>query len=291
MSFPELALQTEHLVSVPYLLSEDAMSHLNFPDFTYLTNINVYKTALVIAIVASLETLLSIEACDKMDPAHNITPLNQELKAQGLGNLISGLLGGLPVTSVIVRSSANVNAGNRTKASAISHGLILLLSLISIPWILNLIPLSSLSAILLVVGYKLTRYHLYKEMFAKGYSQFLPFIVTVIAILVTDLLTGVFLGICIGLFFIIKTNFHQAIITVSSEDDHLIKFTKDVSFLHKASLRHALRNVPSGTKLLIDGTKSQFMDEDILETIKDFTETAKTKNIEVELKGNHLVHH
>ncbi len=211
--------------------------------------------------------------------------LNRELKAQGVGNLVSGLLGGLPVTSVIVRSSANINSGARTKASAISHGLILMIALLAIPGLLNLIPLSCLAAILLLVGYKLTKFSLYKEMYTKGLSQFIPFMITVVAILFTNLLQGVFLGIVVALFFILKTNFHKAVITVHSNDNYLIKFSKDVSFMHKASLRNALVKVPDDTRLVIDATKSHFVDEDIIETIEDFIESAKSKHIEVEVTG------
>jgi MFS superfamily sulfate permease-like transporter len=283
---PYLAIDAKHLVSVPALLgSPEAGSFFIFPDFSLWANPKVYLAAITIAIVASLETLLSIEACDKMDPSHRITPLNTELKAQGVGNLISGLLGGLPVTSVIVRSSANINSGARTKLSSISHGFIILVALLAIPGFLNLIPLSCLAAILLLVGYKLTKLSLYKEMYSKGYGQFFPFIVTVVAILFTNLLQGVFLGIVVAVFFILKTNFQRAVIAVHSEDNYLIKFSKDVSFMHKASLRHELVKVPNDTRLLIDGTKSHFIDEDIVETIEDFMETAKTKNIEVEITG------
>jgi MFS superfamily sulfate permease-like transporter len=284
--FPFLVIDPKHLVSVPALLgSSEASSFFAFPDITQLSNPKIYIAAITIAIVASIETLLSIEACDKMDSAHRITPLNQELKAQGVGNFISGLIGGLPVTSVIVRSSANINAGARTKASAISHGLILLIALLAIPGILNLIPLSCLAAILLLVGYKLTRFSLYKEMYAKGYSQFFPFIITVLAILFTNLLQGVFLGIVVALFFILKTNFQKAVIAVHADDNYLIKFSKDVSFMHKAAIRNAFAKVPNDTRLVIDGSKSHFIDEDIIETIEDFVEMAKTKNIEVEISG------
>ncbi len=284
--FPYLAIEQQHLVSVPALIgSPEASSFFMFPDVSQLTNPKIYIAAITIAIVASIETLLSIEACDKMDKAHLITPLNQELKAQGVGNFISGILGGLPITSVIVRSSANINSGARSKASAISHGFILLIALLAIPGVLNMIPLACLAAILLVVGYKLTTLTLYKEMYAKGISQFLPFIVTIIAILLTNLLQGVFLGILAALFFILKTNFNRAVISVHSDDNYLIKFSKDVSFMHKASIRNALVKVPDDTRLLIDGTKSHFIDEDILETIEDYMEMAKTKNIEVELTG------
>jgi MFS superfamily sulfate permease-like transporter len=283
---PSLAIESKHLVSVPVFFGASAdNSFITFPDFSNLLNSKVYVAAITLAIVASLETLLSIEACDKMDPSHHITPLNRELKAQGIGNIVSGLLGGLPITSVIVRSSANLNAGAHSKASAISHGMILLLALLAIPGVLNSIPLSCLAAILLLVGYKLTNITLYKDMFAKGISQFIPFIVTVLAVLFTNLLQGVFMGIVVALFFILKTNFQQAIILVSSEDNYLIKFSKDVSFMHKASLRNAFTKIPNNTKLLIDGTKAHFMDEDIIETIEDFIGSARDKNVDVELKG------
>jgi len=286
---PSLVIDQKHLVSVPDLFgSSEASSFFVFPDFSLWSNPKIYIAAVTIAIVASIESLLSIEACDKMDTSHRITPLNQELKAQGVGNFISGMLGGLPVTSVIVRSSANINAGARSKASSISHGLILMLALLSIPGILNLIPLSCLAAILLGVGYKLTKFSLYKAMYAKGSSQFLPFLITVIAILFTNLLQGVFLGIIVALFFILKTNFQKAVIAVHSEGNYLIKFSKDVSFMHKAAIRNALAKVPNETRLVIDGTKSQFVDEDIIETIQDFVVMAKTKNINVEITGIRL---
>jgi MFS superfamily sulfate permease-like transporter len=283
---PFLAINDKHLVSVPMLSDSVGLSaFFTFPDFSLWQDPKVYTTALTLAIVASLETLLNIEACDKVDPYRRITPLNRELRAQGVGNLVSGLLGGLPLTSVIVRSSANVNAGAKTKASAISHGSILLLSVVLIPGVLQLIPLSCLAGILLVTGYKLTKPASYKEMYKKGIAQFLPFIVTIIAVTFTNLLQGVFLGIVVAIFFILKTNFQKAIIVVSSEENFLLKFTKDVSFLHKASLRQALGKIPANTRLVIDGVKANFMDADILETITDFTETAKAKNIEVELTG------
>ncbi|MEQ1584659.1 MAG: SulP family inorganic anion transporter [Cyclobacteriaceae bacterium] len=283
---PSLAISDKHLVSVPMLSESVGLSaFFTFPDFSLWQDPKIYITALTLAIVASLETLLNIEACDKVDPYRRITPLNRELRAQGAGNLVSGLLGGLPVTSVIVRSSANVNAGARTKASAISHGIILLLSVLLIPGVLQLIPLSCLAGILLVTGYKLTKPASFKEMYKKGTAQFLPFIVTILAVTFTNLLQGVFLGIVVAIFFILKTNFQKAIIVVSSEENFLLKFTKDVSFLHKASLRQALGKIPSDTRVVIDGVKANFMDADILETITDFMETAKAKNIEVELTG------
>jgi MFS superfamily sulfate permease-like transporter len=288
-ALPYFVIGQRHLVTVPVPAEASWLStFITFPDFSFWLNPKIYITAVTIAIVASLETLLSIEACDKMDRSHSITPLNRELKAQGVGNLISGLLGGLPVTSVIVRSSANINAGARTRASAISHGIILVISVLLFPGLLKMIPLSCLAGILIVVGFKLTKPSFYKEMYRRGMSQFLPFVITVLAVIFTDLLQGVFMGILVAIYFILKTNFQKAVILVSSEDNFMIRFTKDVSFLHKNALRKALEKIPKDTRLLIDGSKAQFMDEDIKEMVADFTESAMTKNIEVELKNIHI---
>jgi MFS superfamily sulfate permease-like transporter len=282
---PDLVIGTQHLVSLPSYSDSGIAAFFTFPDFSAWQNPKVYTIALTLAVVASLETLLSIEACDKMDPAHRSTPLNRELKAQGLGNAISGLLGGLPITSVIVRSSANVNAGARTKASTISHGIILVLTVLFIPKLLELIPLSCLAGILLVIGYKLTKPSSYVEMYHKGYAQFLPFVATVLFVLFTNLLLGVFLGIAVALVFILITNFKKALIVVSDKNRYMIKFTKDVTFLNKAALREELAKIPENSQLVIDAVQAPFVDTDIVETINDFTATAKTKNISIDIKG------
>jgi MFS superfamily sulfate permease-like transporter len=285
-SLPYFAIEAKHLVTVPVATETSGLStFLTFPDFSFWKDPKIYITAVTIAIVASLETLLSIEACDRMDRSHSITPLDRELKAQGVGNLISGLLGGLPVTSVIVRSSANINSGARSRASAISHGVILLLSVLLFPGLLKMIPLSCLAGILIIVGFKLTKPALYKEIYGRGMAQFLPFVVTILAVVFTDLLKGVFLGILVAIYFILKTNFQKAVILVSSEENFMIQFTKDVSFLHKNALRKALEKIPNDTRLLIDGSRAQFMDQDIKEMVIDFRETSKAKNIEVEIKN------
>lgn len=282
---PYLMIDQKHLVNVPLLSEADGLaSFFIFPDFSLWKNPKIYYTAFTIAIVASLETLLSIEACDKLDPHKRITPLNRELKAQGTANILSGFLGGLPVTSVIVRSSTNVNSGARTKASAISHGVILLFAVILIPNILQLIPLSCLAGILIVIGFKLTNPALYKNMYDKGMSQFLPFIVTVLAVTFTNLLLGVFMGIIVAIFFILRSNFDEAIIMVSNGNNYLINLTKDVSFLHKATLLNKLQIIPRDSNLTIDGSQSHFIDNDIKEIIENFVEEGKTKNIQVELK-------
>lgn len=285
ISSPDLVISAQHLVSLPSYSESGISAFFTFPDFSAWQNPKVYTTAITLAVVASLESLLSIEAVDKMDPARKLTPLNRELGAQGFGNVMSGLLGGLPVTSVIVRSSANVNAGARTKASAISHGAILLLSVVLIPQLLMLIPLSCLAGILLVTGFKLTKPSAFVEMFQKGWAQFLPFVATVLAVLFTNLLLGVFLGIVVALIFILITNFKKAMIIVSDNDRYLIKFTKDVTFLNKAALRVELSKIPEGAQLVIDATQVSFVDADITETIIDFTETAKSKNIKIEIHG------
>lgn len=282
-SVPALAIDSKHLVDVPDFLHSAGPMFMT-PDFSQLNNPVVYKVAFTIAIVASLETLLSIEACDKLDPFRRNTPLNRELKAQGTANMLSGFLGGLPVTSVIVRSSANINAGARTKASAITHGVILAVSVLFLSSILRLIPLSALAGILITIGYKLTPPKLYKEMYQKGWSQFLPFVVTVIAIVFTNLLAGVFVGILVSVFFILKTNFQENIIMVGDGKNYLLKFTNNVSFLNKSTIRSKFQLIPNNSTLLIDGTNAHFVDQDIKEAIRDFIETSKSKKIEVELK-------
>jgi MFS superfamily sulfate permease-like transporter len=280
---PAIAIEDKHLVNVPTFFTREG-SGIMYPAFSQITNPLIWKAGATIAIVASLETLLSIEACDKLDPYRRNTPLNRELKAQGAGNMLSGLLGGLPVTSVIVRSSANINAGAKSKASAITHGVILAASVLFASSLLRLIPLAALAGILITIGYKLTPAKLYKEMYQKGISQFLPFIVTVAAIVFTNLLAGVFVGILVSVFFILKTNFHEAVIMVGDGKNYLLKFTKNVSFLNKSTIRSKFQTIPENSTLVIDGSEAQFVDQDIREAIRDFIETSKTKKIAVELK-------
>jgi MFS superfamily sulfate permease-like transporter len=282
---PYLVIEGKHMVNLPQLSNpEEVSSFIVFPDFSFWNNSKIYFTALTIAIVASLETLLSIEACDKLDPYKRRTPLNQELKAQGVANFLSGLFGGLPLTSVIVRSSTNINSGARTKASTISHGVILLIMVLLFPQILQMIPLASLAAILIVIGYKLSNPWLYQSMYGKGWNQFLPFITTVVGLMFTNLLQGVFMGILVAVFFILRTNFQVAIIMVSKGDNFLLKMTKDVSFLNKANLRTKLQSIPPNSSVTIDGSQSAFIDADIRETIEDFIHEGRTKNIEIDLK-------
>lgn len=259
------------------------------PNFSEITNDKVWVVAVTLAIVASLETLLSIEAVDKIDPIKRVSPTNRELMAQGTGNMISGMLGGLPLTSVIVRSSANVNAGGRTKMSAIFHGCWLLLSLLFIPGLINMIPLACLAAILLVTGYKLTRIALFKHMYHKGWDQFIPFVITIVAVLLTDLLKGVAIGMLFSIFYLLRTNMRNPFFYKIKEEGNKknlrIKLAEEVSFLNKAAIQVMLTNIPKETNVIIDGTNSRYIDPDVLETIFNYKHNAYTKGIIVILEN------
>lgn len=279
-------VEPEHLVALPVVQSAQGLfAMLTPPDFSRISDVHVWTVALTIAVVASIESLLSLEAADKLDPYKRISPPNRELRAQGIGNLVSGLLGGLPVTSVVVRTSANVYAGARTWMSAFLHGALLLLSALFIPAILNLTPLSCLAAVLLVVGYKLTKPALYREIHGQGWSQFLPFLVTLMAIVFTDLLKGVMIGLVIGIFFVIRANHHQAVTVVRRERHHLMRFNKDLSFVNKNELRTKLRLIPAGAHLIVDRARALYMDHDILEVLEDFKKLAPYRDITFEFKN------
>ena len=284
---PDWAVNSEHMVSLP--VSEKAADFFNnfaLPDSSYLshlTNPHVYVVAVTIAIIASLETLLSLEATDKLDPLKRLAPTNRELKAQGIGNIISGLLGGLPITAVIVRSAANINAGGQSRVACFTHGVFLLISVMFFAHYLNTIPLACLAAILLHTGYKLANPVLFKTFYQKGMSQFLPFMITVIAILVTDLLKGMAIGMVIGLFFVIKANYHAAITLTQVGSHYLLSLNKDVSFLNKALLRKCILSIPEDSTVTIAASKATFIDHDILETIEDFLAAAPDDNIAVEV--------
>lgn len=281
------SLSGEHLVIIPVAGSvNEFFSFFTMPDWNFLLNKDVLFTGVIIAIVASLESLLSIEAVDDLDPYQRVTPTNRELKAQGLGNIISGLIGGLPVTSVIVRSSANVNSGAKSKMSTIIHGTLLLLCVAFIPAILNLIPKSALAAILIFTGYKLAKPSLFKSFYIKGWGQFLPFVITIAAILATDLLKGVIIGIGVGLFFVIRSNFKSSVFVVNDDNKYLFRLRKDVSFLNKPIIKNRLEKVPESAFVLIDASRADFIDKDVVETIEDFMLHAPLKNIQVELKLN-----
>ena len=282
-------LEGEHLVSLPRAANfNEFIGFLSFPDFSFLTNPNIYVIAITIALIGSLETLLSVEATDKLDPEKYMTPTNRELKAQGVGNIISGLIGGLPITQVIVRSSANINAGAKSKVSAIVHGALLMITVIFIPHILNLIPLASLAAILIMIGYKLAKVKLFQQLYKQGWDQFLPFCATIIGVLLTDLLMGIGIGIAFAIFFILKKNYHNNFIEMESDKDGKIEtvltLSEEVSFLNKAGFVNVFSNIQDGSILIIDGTKSKTIDFDVLELIHEFKQFgAKEKNVDCRL--------
>lgn len=286
--FPSIAMATEHLVKIPKF--EGINSMITLPNFGSIGNYHVWIVAFTIAIVASLETLLNLEAVENIDPYKRRASPNKELVAQGIGNIFSGLVGGLPITSVIVRSSVNINAGAETKLSAILHGVFLLVSVLLLSPILNLIPLSSLACILLLTGYKLTKISLFKAMYSKGLSQFIPFIVTVLAIVFTDLLIGVLLGLAISIFYILKSNFKNPFVlqkeTLLIDETMRLELPNQVSFLNKASIKDRLWSVPNTSKVVIDATYSDFIDNDVLEIIEDFKNTvSKEKGIKLNVIG------
>jgi MFS superfamily sulfate permease-like transporter len=281
------SIESTHLVSLPIAHSTtEFISFFTLPNFSFITNVQVWISAVTLAIVASLETLLGIEAVDKLDPLKRITPTNKELKAQGFGNIISGLIGGLPLTSVIVRSSANVSAGGKTKQATIFHGLLLLLCAALIPNLLNKIPLSALAGILIFTGYKLAKITLFKEFYQKGLNQFIPFCVTIIAILFTDLLIGISIGIAVSMIFIIRSNFKTAVLVVNDNNNYLIRFKKDVSFLNKPIIKSELELVPENANLVIDVARAEYIDKDVIDEVNSFLYHAHLKNIKVALRTN-----
>jgi len=286
--FTDFYLRAEdgHLVQLPLITNATAfIGGLQFPNPAALANPQIYSTALTLALVASLETLLSLEAIDKLDPYKRISDTNKELQAQGIGNIISGLLGGLPMTSVIVRSSANVYAGGRTRMAAIIHGVFLLVAVVFLAPVLNRVPLASLAAILILVGYKLTQIRLFRQMFQAGREQFLPFLITVLAVVFTDLLTGIAIGLCVGMFYVIRTNHQLAVTLVNIDNYYLLRFTKDMTFINKSELKKKLSRIPNDIFLLIDGSKARFIDADIYDTIAEFAQSATFRNINIEYKN------
>ena len=282
-------IQTQQLVSVP--VPEDINSffgQFSFPNFSVLTNPQIWVTGFTVALVASLETLLCVEATDKLDPQKRITPTNRELIAQGTGNILSGLIGGLPVTQVIVRSSANIQSGGKTKMSAIIHGFFLLISVLLIPALLNKIPLSVLAAILLIVGYKLAKPSLFITMYNLGWKQLVPFLVTVIGIVFTDLLIGIGLGLVVGIVIIlIKSyqNSHFLHIEDKSKGRNQIKMTlaEEVTFINKGAILKELDSLPENTLLELDVRKTTYLDNDIIEILEDFSEKRENKKIDIKI--------
>lgn len=286
-----LAISQGHLVSLPVPKSfNDFVGQFSLPNFAEITRPDVWVVALTIAVVASIETLLCIEASDKLDPLKRYTDTNRELLAQGTGNILSGLLGGLPMTSVIVRTSANINSGGRTKTATIAHGILLLLAVVAIPMVLNKIPLACLAAVLLMIGYKLASPTVFKHMWKSGKYQFIPFIITVVAVVFTDLLEGVAIGLVVSVFFILRANLKLAYF-FKKEEYHqgeiiTIKLAQEVSFLNKAAIKQTLNHLPEGSKVVIDATDTFYIDHDVVQLIKDFlTIGSQDKNIQVSLVG------
>jgi len=286
---PALAIDISHMVSLPIIGDfgelKDEMIH---PDWSMFANINVYIVAVTLAIVASLETLLSLEAADRLDPENRHSPQNTELKAQGVGNILSGLIGGLPITAVIVRSSTNIEAGAKTKLSAILHGIFLLIAVALIPNVMQMIPLASLAAILIYVGFKLTKPSIYRSYFKMGNKQFIPFIATVVSIMFTDLLIGILIGMSIGIFYIIRSNYRTPY-SYEEEDGKdgkpsqiRIRLSEHVSFLNKADLRTTLDRLPGNSIVVLDGSRTKQFDHDALEVIHEFITTAPKREITVE---------
>lgn len=285
----DLVLSGEHLVTLPFSGGfGDFFGGFNMPDWSQMTNPKIFAAGVTIALVGSIESLLSVDAADKIDEEGRVTDKNRELLAQGIGNSLSGLIGGLPITAVIVRTSANVTAGAKSKLSAIFHGLWLMLCVIFIPHLLNMIPLAALAAVLLLVGYKLTKPELIKKMYEKGMNQFIPFAFTIFAILFTNLLMGILIGIVVGFVFVIKSNMHKSIVMVKEENMFLIKFYKDVSFLQKATLQKIFGGIPENATVILDGSTSVFVDDDIVDVIEEFMKRGKCTGIDVQLKKSSL---
>jgi MFS superfamily sulfate permease-like transporter len=280
------SLKQTQLVNIPM----NIFANISFPDLSKLfSNTEIWKDGIIIGLLATLETLLCIEAVDKLDKRNRITPVNRELIAQGIGNMTCGLLGALPITAVVVRGAANVDAGARTKLSAFTHGLFLFLAVLLVPFFLNKIPYASLAAILIMTGYNLTKPKLFRNMWSLGWKQFIPFMLTIIVILATDLLIGVSIGLLISIYFIVRNNFKAEYRITSTIHNGIeteyIKLNSNVTFLNKVKLREALDEVPEYSVLTIDGSECNFIDYDILEIISEYGNKAHDRHIELHLKG------
>lgn len=289
MLAPSLAPPAEHRVALPSLESFAALSvaleWADFgPHFAQLVNPDVWRVAITLAIVASLETLLSLEAVEQIDPERRPAPPDRELKAQGVGNLIAGAIGGLPITAVIVRSSANVHAGAQSRLSAIIHGVLLLVSVFALTSVINLIPLACLAAILIFTGLKLAKPSLFVAVAKQGLAPFAPFIVTLVGVLATDLLIGIVLGILCSVLFALYANLRRPIVLAQHGDHYLLSFRKDVSFLGKVPLKHYLQQIPDGATLIVDATRADFVDHDVREMLDSFAEDAPRRGISVEVR-------
>lgn len=286
--FPGMSIKGEHLVSVPTSANfSEFLTNFTTPDFAHVSNPNVWITGVTIAVVASLETLLCVDATDKLDPDKGTTSTNKELIAQGTGNIVSGLIGGLPITQVIVRSSANIQSGGKTKLAAILHGLFILICVSFIPFVLNLIPLAVLASILFIVGFKLAKPALFISMFKLGWKQSIPFLVTVAGVVFIDLLKGISLGMLVAILTIIPSKLSEAFSIVEEHVDGVKKikmvFTEKLTFFNKRSVFRTLEGIERGDELTIDMTQSKYVDSDVVEIIDEFAASAKEKEIQVSL--------
>jgi len=281
----EITAEAQHLVKLPTSIAA-IQTELVLPDFSGTAiDGELLILAATIAAVASIETLLCVEATDKLDPFKRVSPTNRELVAQGVGNTVAGLLGGLPMTAVIVRSSANIYSGGRTRAAAWFHGALLLGLVLAAPILLNKIPLAALAAVLLVVGYKLARISLFKQLWTAGLDQFLPFIVTIVVTVTTDLLIGVTTGLVVGIITVFLTSYKTAVEVKEEDGRYTVTLVKDVSFINKGKLKQELAHIPNGSTVVIEGAAASFIDRDIQEVIKGFVEGAEHRDITVETSG------
>lgn len=281
---PSLKLGLTHLVQVPAINSwGDFVAQSAFPMWSALSNPQVYISALTIALVASIETLLSIEAIDKLDPQKRRTPVNRELVAQGVGNSVSGLIGGIPMTSVIVRSSVNLVAGGRTKLSAILHGSFILIAILLASPIINLIPLATLSAVLIMTGFKLASPKVFKSIYKQGWDQFIPFLITIVAIVLTDLLIGVLVGVAVSAVFILHNHYKTPVVRVTERGTiKQVELGENLTFLNKTQVIYVLESLPARSHVVIDGSRSLYIDHDIREVLEDFIVNATEREIRVE---------
>ncbi len=288
--FPDLKVKEEHMVLLPKINSiADLWGCFTFPDFSKFSSVAVWETAGIIAVVASLETLLNVEAVDKLDPKNPMSPTNRELVAQGVGNLFSGLIGGLPITSVIVRSSANISAGGKTQLASVIHGFLFLIAIFLVPGLLMNIPLSCLAAILIYTGFKLTSPKIYKTVFKIGKDQFIPFMITIVVMLLTDLLKGVTVGIVAAVIFILRNNFKTPYKVFEEEIEgrkhFFVKFSHQLTFINKGKIAMLLHKIPKGSKIFLDAGQSHFIDKDVTELINEFKKSARYNQIEVTSEG------
>jgi MFS superfamily sulfate permease-like transporter len=283
-------LSPDEMVGIPTAKEEGGILNLfTTPDWSFIFKKDLWILAFTIAIVASLETLLCVEATDKMDPHKNVTPTNRELIAQGAGNIVSGMIGGLPITQVVVRSSANIQSGGRTKISAFIHGILIAVSVFLLPDILNMIPLASLAAILFMVGYKLAKPQVFKSMISKGREEYIPFFITLVLIVFTDLLLGITIGLGVGIFMILHKNYSTPFsFSEKIEQGQPIEFklSENVTFLNKASIMEALKLVPDGSNVTFDATQTHYIHPDVIEIIQDFMDQAKRRDLTICITGN-----